>query len=132
MDKYMNVGDMVEITNHSLFQKGLVGKITKRDTKRMCEWYVEFNGPSAILSDWFDDSDFKVEGKIPCAIKGFSNQPWTSNTISVGGNSGTDYTMKMPDFGTYDNKCNHNWKSTKLIITTVYDCTKCGQKKEEL
>lgn len=28
-------------------------------------------------------------------------------------------------------KCNHVWKATHLIVTTVYDCEKCGAKKEE-
>jgi hypothetical protein len=27
--------------------------------------------------------------------------------------------------------CFHDWKKTVLIISTVYDCTKCGVKKEE-
>jgi len=26
--------------------------------------------------------------------------------------------------------CFHEWKSTLLIISTVYDCKKCGVKKE--
>lgn len=28
-------------------------------------------------------------------------------------------------------KCNHVWKATQLVFTTVYDCEKCGAKKEE-
>ena len=27
--------------------------------------------------------------------------------------------------------CFHNWKETVLIVSTVYDCTKCGIKKED-
>ena len=27
-------------------------------------------------------------------------------------------------------KCRHKWKSTKLIVTTVFDCEICGCKKE--
>ena len=27
--------------------------------------------------------------------------------------------------------CYHAWKPTVLIISTVYDCTKCGVKKEQ-
>jgi hypothetical protein len=27
-------------------------------------------------------------------------------------------------------KCVHSWKSTQLIFNTVYDCTKCGAKKD--
>lgn len=27
--------------------------------------------------------------------------------------------------------CIHNWKATVLIISTVYDCTKCGIRKED-
>jgi hypothetical protein len=27
--------------------------------------------------------------------------------------------------------CNHAWKATVLIISTVYDCSKCGIKKED-
>lgn len=27
--------------------------------------------------------------------------------------------------------CYHDWKPTVLIISTVYDCTKCGIKKED-
>jgi hypothetical protein len=27
--------------------------------------------------------------------------------------------------------CLHNWKSTTLIISVVYDCVKCGVKKED-
>ena len=27
--------------------------------------------------------------------------------------------------------CMHNWKPTILIISTVYDCSKCGVKKED-
>jgi hypothetical protein len=27
--------------------------------------------------------------------------------------------------------CRHEWKPTVLIISTVYDCKKCGIKKEE-
>jgi hypothetical protein len=28
-------------------------------------------------------------------------------------------------------KCNHEWKATQLLFNTVYDCVKCGVKKEE-
>lgn len=28
--------------------------------------------------------------------------------------------------------CSHNWKATMLIISVVYDCTKCEAKKEEV
>lgn len=28
--------------------------------------------------------------------------------------------------------CHHDWKPTLLIFSTVYDCKKCGKKKEEL
>lgn len=28
-------------------------------------------------------------------------------------------------------KCKHEWKPTHLIVSTVYDCIKCGAKKEE-
>lgn len=27
--------------------------------------------------------------------------------------------------------CNHEWKSILLITSTVYDCKKCGMKKED-
>lgn len=27
--------------------------------------------------------------------------------------------------------CNHEWKGTLLIYSTVYDCMKCGIKKED-
>lgn len=27
--------------------------------------------------------------------------------------------------------CYHDWKATVLIISTVYDCCKCGVKKED-
>ena len=27
--------------------------------------------------------------------------------------------------------CYHDWKPTILIVSTVYDCTKCGIKKED-
>lgn len=27
--------------------------------------------------------------------------------------------------------CTHDWKATVLIISTVYDCTKCKLKKED-
>lgn len=27
--------------------------------------------------------------------------------------------------------CNHEWKATYLIFSHVYDCVKCGKKKEE-
>jgi len=27
--------------------------------------------------------------------------------------------------------CMHNWKATMLIVSVVYDCTKCGVKKED-
>jgi hypothetical protein len=49
----------------------------------------------------------------------------------------------MDDFGTWyedyyketeaekQKYCKHVWKPIPLIITTVYDCTKCGAKKEE-
>jgi hypothetical protein len=50
---------------------------------------------------------------------------------------GYDYDEKIPDKKeaeiTWQQKvCFHNWKATLLIISTVYDCTKCGVKKEEL
>jgi hypothetical protein len=28
-------------------------------------------------------------------------------------------------------RCYHDWKSTILIISVVYDCKKCGVKKED-
>jgi hypothetical protein len=28
-------------------------------------------------------------------------------------------------------KCKHEWKATQLVFNTVYDCVKCGAKKEE-
>jgi hypothetical protein len=28
-------------------------------------------------------------------------------------------------------RCYHDWKSTTLIISVVYDCKKCGVKKED-
>ena len=28
--------------------------------------------------------------------------------------------------------CSHEWKGTLLIYSTVYDCIKCGIKKEDL
>lgn len=30
-----------------------------------------------------------------------------------------------------EKKCNHEWKPTHLFFSIVYDCTKCGAKKEE-
>lgn len=45
------------------------------------------------------------------------------------------------DFGFYDCesfieppilKCNHSWKATVLVTSTVYDCKKCGIKKEDI
>jgi hypothetical protein len=27
--------------------------------------------------------------------------------------------------------CMHNWKATTLIISVVYDCVKCGVRKED-
>jgi hypothetical protein len=35
------------------------------------------------------------------------------------------------DFGTYNPKCNHKWKSILLLNLTVYDCEKCGAKREK-
>lgn len=29
-------------------------------------------------------------------------------------------------------RCAHQWKATTLITSTVYDCTKCGIKKEKV
>lgn len=31
----------------------------------------------------------------------------------------------------YKTSCEHEWKGTWLIITQVWDCTKCGKHKEE-
>jgi hypothetical protein len=28
--------------------------------------------------------------------------------------------------------CNHNWKATELIVSIVFDCTKCDAKKEDV
>ena len=27
--------------------------------------------------------------------------------------------------------CSHEWKATLLIFSSVYDCVKCGKKKED-
>jgi hypothetical protein len=43
-------------------------------------------------------------------------------------NSWTDFEK---DIDSKYKKCKHEWKSTQLIITTVYDCVKCGAKKED-
>jgi hypothetical protein len=32
---------------------------------------------------------------------------------------------------TIKSACRHEWKETKLIFSTVYDCKKCGKKKED-
>jgi hypothetical protein len=34
----------------------------------------------------------------------------------------------VPDVNEY---CFHEWKPIALIFTTVYDCKKCGKKKED-
>lgn len=46
------------------------------------------------------------------------------------------------DFGTYSpdgppplpkrRYCNHEWKTILLLTSTVYDCKKCGIKKEDV
>lgn len=35
------------------------------------------------------------------------------------------------DFGTFD-RCDHEWVKIKMITSIVYDCKKCGAKKEDL
>jgi hypothetical protein len=30
-----------------------------------------------------------------------------------------------------EKNCVHEWKATQLVYSTVYDCIKCGMKKEE-
>jgi hypothetical protein len=32
---------------------------------------------------------------------------------------------------TKESKCNHEWEATQLFFSTVYDCVKCGAKKED-
>lgn len=30
-----------------------------------------------------------------------------------------------------EKSCNHEWKAVELIYSTVYDCKKCGMKRED-
>lgn len=52
-----------------------------------------------------------------------------SNTISP---SDYEWVVKTPMKSILSGKCYHDWKETKLIFTSVYDCKKCGRKKEEV
>lgn len=31
-----------------------------------------------------------------------------------------------------EKSCNHEWKETRLVISSVYDCKLCGEKKENV
>jgi hypothetical protein len=39
--------------------------------------------------------------------------------------------MSDKDIDWNQKRCYHDWKSTTLIISVVYDCKKCGVKKED-
>ena len=38
---------------------------------------------------------------------------------------------KIEEDLTSKKECKHEWVATKLIFSTVYDCKKCGAKKDE-
>jgi hypothetical protein len=42
----------------------------------------------------------------------------------------TEPLMSVSDFG-MESICTHEWKPTQLFFKTVYDCSKCGIKKED-
>lgn len=42
-----------------------------------------------------------------------------------------DDDWNRPEKESNEKKCNHEWKPTRLFFSVVYDCVKCGAKKEE-
>lgn len=42
-----------------------------------------------------------------------------------------DYWDNSDDAKTSSGKCAHEWVPSLLLTTTVYDCAKCGMKKED-
>jgi hypothetical protein len=53
---------------------------------------------------------------------GFDSDDWETDWMNDWNTIEKDLTEK---------KCKHEWKATQLVFNTVYDCVKCGAKKEE-
>lgn len=43
----------------------------------------------------------------------------------------TDWLGDVVNDDSKETKCKHEWKATQLVFNTVYDCKKCGAKKED-
>lgn len=55
---------------------------------------------------------------------------WDMDNKWRGSDWAKEYLDDPPPFSEKD-FCIHEWKPTLLIISTVYDCVKCGMKKED-
>jgi hypothetical protein len=111
------------------------------DVKVTDTWHHEYGYIGTIINRWLDSLGLpKYEVKIT------GGQYWGGYTVEVldegqlslwtsaaGKNRGSINPSIVWKTGTDFNSksCHHEWKETKLIFSTVYDCKKCGKKKED-
>lgn len=70
-----------------------------------------------------DKSSFNMDDLYEVANQlGFESEDWETDWLQDWNTIEKDLTEK---------KCKHEWKATQLVFNTVYDCIKCGAKKEE-
>lgn len=70
-----------------------------------------------------DKASFNMNDLYDVASQmGFDSDDWETDWMNDWNTIEKDLTEK---------KCKHEWKATQLVFNTVYDCVKCGAKKEE-
>ena len=83
------------------------------------DYEIIYNGVDFEIVPKFKNNTHSLDG----AKYSISDSEWESEWLNEWREVEKDLTHK--------NKCNHEWKATQLLFSTVYDCHKCGVKKEE-
>lgn len=133
----MKKGDRVRVVNTSHIRYDDEGEIVDiNPTGTYAEvkfWDIDYASPyygmttvppTKVVRDYISTVDLKVVGGVQQIVGNYPNgMPYKGINFGVDG-----FSTPPPVF---KRGCSHSWKPVLLLTSTVYDCAKCGIKKEE-